>query len=304
MWASWPHACITPGFCEGEAQAGPLLDGQCVVAARRATVAPAEGPRIRATTPWCATPVLTSSMPILRSLRPRPGPCAPRGSPAPGGRGSRAARRPRPGARRSAAARISRPEWRAQRLRVRRARTDEDRSVASGGEDGRAIIRTRSSRSAGGEASAATARPKLPEPETPDPDAHPSSRTSCPDGRTHAADLPVLPFREHDLQPGRALARAEHLDTHRPRAGAVVERQALAQRTQRLGVGHPGDPRVVGLGHVLLGRRQPLAEAVVVGEDQQPGAVAVEPAHREHPARHPARATSYTVGRPPGPRGW
>ncbi len=118
---------------------------------------------------------------------------------------------------------------------------------------------TRARRAAGhlrGRQLAPLARGQRAELEAADPHAHELEHLVADRG-AHAPHLAVLALGEHDLEPGRAWlaarrARDDRAPSGRPRrARAVVERQALAQRAQRLGVGNARDARVVGLRHVL-----------------------------------------------------
>ena len=235
------------------------------------------------------------------AARPRGGPCAPRGCRARGARAGRGARPPRP-ARAAPRRRGSRASGRRRDRGGPRARRRGEREPAAASRAS-VVVEGYDTR----EEAPHLLRPELPplarrqlaEVEPPDAHAH-ELDDLVPDRRAHPPDLAVLALGEDDLEPGRALALPDDAaggatargpeDPHlrRPRHRAVVERQALPQRAERLAVGNARDARVVGLRDVVLGGREALAEAVVVRQDEEPRGVAVEPADREDPAAHVA----------------
>ena len=122
-------------------------------------------------------------------------------------------------------------------------------------------------------------------------------RTSRPTGWPTASHM----RRTCRLRPSWMTIRSTPGPTTPTGAGAVrpvVELDPLAQPPHAPAVRH-----ALHLGQVLLlhpegGMGQALGQLAVVGEDQQPLAVGVEPAHREHPGLGGTSAT--TVGRPWG----
>ena len=64
---SCPQACITPGFCEAKGRPVCSTMGKRVHVGPQGDGGPLRRPRIRATTPWWATPVFSSSTPIARN---------------------------------------------------------------------------------------------------------------------------------------------------------------------------------------------------------------------------------------------
>ncbi len=85
----------------------------------------------------------------------------------------------------------------------------------------------------------------------------------------------------------------------RRRGAAVLELDAVAQplaAPRALGR-PPPTPGAVGLRHLEARVRQQVRELAVVGQQDQPGAVGVEPPDRIEPARRRRRAAT-TVGRP------
>ena len=118
------------------------------------------------------------------------------------------------------------------------------------------------------------------------------------DGRAHAAHLAVLALGEDDLQPA-AVRAPDPSGAHLRRPGVAIRRRghALAQRAQSLHVRHAAHARVVRLRHVVTGIGEPMAQAVVVGEDEEAGGVAVEAPDREHPLADVAEEVVHS--RPP-----
>jgi hypothetical protein len=117
------------------------------------------------------------------------------------------------------------------------------------------------------------------------------------DRRGHAADLAVAAFADRDAQPaiGDARADADRRDA-RPEigrgdpfdvggaGGAVLQHDALPQPVERGLVGLALDLHEIGLGQLELRIRDPRLEATVVGQQQQPFAVPIQPPRRIDPA--------------------
>lgn len=117
------------------------------------------------------------------------------------------------------------------------------------------------------------------------------------DGRGHVADLPLLARVQHDPQPRRGDG-GPVADGDAPRGQGGFGRQELdlgrgqqrpfddharPQRGQRLGRGHVLHLHQVGLGQLVPGVGEPVDQVAVVGEQQQPLAVVIQPAGRVDP---------------------
>ena len=99
------------------------------------------------------------------------------------------------------------------------------------------------------------------------------------DGLEHPPHLALAALVDGDLD---AVGRESlHARGCRP---PVVELDALAQRPQRV-VAHGRAPHlgVVGARDLERGVREPVRERAVVGQQDEPGGVGVEPAHRVQP---------------------
>lgn len=113
----------------------------------------------------------------------------------------------------------------------------------------------------------------------------------------HAADLAVAAFADGYLQPAIGDARADPDRRHaRPEVGrvdpldvgagrAVLQHDALSQPVERGGIGIALDLHEIGFRQLELRVRDPRLETTVVGQQQQPFAIAVEPPRRID-ARH------------------
>ena len=113
----------------------------------------------------------------------------------------------------------------------------------------------------------------------------------------HAADLAVAAFADRYLQPAIGDARADPDRRHaRPEVGggdpldvgagrAILQQDAAPQPIERVLAGIALDLHEIGLGQLELRVRDPRLEATVVGQQQQPFAIAVEPPRRID-ARH------------------
>lgn len=112
-------------------------------------------------------------------------------------------------------------------------------------------------------------------------------------GRRHPAYLPVSPFPDRQLEPavGHALAESYRriagpkggsgnaLDLGRP-GQAVFQMDALPQRHETRLFGIAFDLHEIGLQHLELGISDPRLQSAVVGEQEQPLAIEIEPPRR------------------------
>jgi len=109
----------------------------------------------------------------------------------------------------------------------------------------------------------------------------------------HPADLAVAAFADRDPQPAIGDARADADRGHaRPEigcgdpfdlggaGGAVLQHDAVAQGIERGLARLALDVHEIGLGQLELRIRDPRLEATVVGQQQQPLAVPIEPPRR------------------------
>src|SRR5262249_14909892 len=95
----------------------------------------------------------------------------------------------------------------------------------------------------------------------------------------HAPDLAVLALIEDDLQPGAVTLRLEALDTRRLNASAA-QPDTFEQLAQVFRRGMAGHLDLIRLRHAEPGVREAVGQVAIVGEQQQPLAGLVEPAHR------------------------
>jgi hypothetical protein len=96
------------------------------------------------------------------------------------------------------------------------------------------------------------------------------------DGLQHPPHLPLAALVDGDLDP----IRGQPLDPRRGGA-AIVELDAVAQGLQRvLPHGRAPDLGVVGARDLEARMREPVRERAVVGEQDQPGGIGVEPPDR------------------------
>ena len=107
-------------------------------------------------------------------------------------------------------------------------------------------------------------------------------------GLEHPAHQPVVPLVHRDGQVGLPLEPrvvGQKFHVRRSRAVAVVQRQAAFQPPQRLLGQLPAHPRDVQLFHLARGMRDALHQLPVVGQDQQPLGLVIEPPHGIDPLR-------------------
>ena len=105
-----------------------------------------------------------------------------------------------------------------------------------------------------------------------------------PDGGQHPAHLPVAALVDGQLDLAHPAAvhvlfAAQQADVLGGAGQAVVEHDPLPQTRQRVGVGDALYLRPVGLGDVVARVGQLEQEVAVVGQEDQPLAVGVQPAH-------------------------
>ena len=115
-----------------------------------------------------------------------------------------------------------------------------------------------------------------------------------PDRIAHAPHLPVAAFVDRDLDLPAPETRA-------PAPGAVSPSSSSTPLRSRssaaASTGPAAELRAIGLGHLEAGVRQPVGELAVVGHQDQPAAVGVEPADRIEP--QPARGQQLEDRRAP-----
>lgn len=112
------------------------------------------------------------------------------------------------------------------------------------------------------------------------------------DGCRHVADLALFAFSQHNAQPGGGDGRpvadgdaarrqvwlaAEQLDLCRGHR-LPLHRHPRPQRDQRLGRGHVLHLYQISFGQFEAGMGQPVRKVTVVGQQQQPLAVLIQPA--------------------------
>jgi D-alanyl-D-alanine dipeptidase len=99
--------------------------------------------------------------------------------------------------------------------------------------------------------------------------------------RHHAPDLAIAAFMQADGQPGVvALARIQ-AGVDRPVSHAL-DRDALGQRRQRALVRHAVHPHAIAADPAVRRQLQFPGQRAVVGQQQQPLAVQVEPPDADH----------------------
>lgn len=104
-----------------------------------------------------------------------------------------------------------------------------------------------------------------------------------PDLREHLPDLMFAPLVNDDLEPGVRPLWPE--DLHRSGAGvATVDRHAAPPEGVERALGWPSlDQRVVFLVDPVAGVRDPIGQFAIVGQEEQPLAIHVEPSNGEDP---------------------
>src|SRR5256885_12298097 len=113
----------------------------------------------------------------------------------------------------------------------------------------------------------------------------PQPQHLVPHHMEHAAHLAMTAFSDHQAQLGPtrlaiAVRRAKALDLSRS-GDPIAQLDALAQRLQRAGGGQAGHQHLVFLGDLVARVSEAICEVAIVGEEEQAGAVGIEPANRE-----------------------
>lgn len=103
--------------------------------------------------------------------------------------------------------------------------------------------------------------------------------------RQHPANQVVPTLAHFQLKPGRAVFLPQLGHPGRP-GRPVGEVHALAKPFERLVSDRPLDPGPVYFRHSEPGMRQPVGEFTIIGQEQEPLAVPVQPADGIHPLFH------------------
>ena len=109
-----------------------------------------------------------------------------------------------------------------------------------------------------------------------------------PDSVEHSANLPVSAFVENDLQNPRPfflplLPRHESYASRSRLSRLAVEQEAALQPLDRIGRGRSAHRHDVGFSQCLARVRHGLHKRAVVGKQDEPFAVGVEPSDRHEP---------------------
>lgn len=107
-----------------------------------------------------------------------------------------------------------------------------------------------------------------------------------PGGLAEAMNLTVLPLLEHDLEPRLVAVEAQAPHLRRAR-GAAVYLDALLPAVEVFVLDEATDLRDVHLGRGLARMQQAVRELAVVGQEQGPARVEVEPPDGDDARRHP-----------------
>ncbi len=102
-----------------------------------------------------------------------------------------------------------------------------------------------------------------------------------PDRFQHPAHLPFAALVQRDLQHGAILAREEHPHL-RGRGHPLLQSDPGAQPLQRLFTGNALDVRLINLRHPMPGMGEQLRQLPIIGDDQRPFRILIEPAHWMH----------------------
>lgn len=104
----------------------------------------------------------------------------------------------------------------------------------------------------------------------------------APDGVNHAPHLAIPALRQGDLEEGVLRTVAQPLDDSRT-GGAVTEGHTAPEEIQLVIVQESGRFHLIRLGDFMYRVCKPFGELRVVGKNQQPARVQVQPAHGKHP---------------------
>lgn len=125
---------------------------------------------------------------------------------------------------------------------------------------------------------------KPPQPDITDGDALQALNLVSHSGE-HLPNLPVLPLMNGDFNHRRARILFDYADlSRRSDESADVDASAeLRQTSIGKNAGNRGD---VGFAHLMLRMRQSVGQFTVVGHDQKPRRVVIQPADRKQPLRN------------------
>ena len=101
------------------------------------------------------------------------------------------------------------------------------------------------------------------------------------DGVTHLSDFVVASLAQGDFDPGLALAAADGAEIGRSAQAAVSQTHAVFQFGQHARPTRAGQLGMVGPGDLIARMQQAGGQLAVIGQQQQPGRVIVEPTDRK-----------------------
>ena len=118
-----------------------------------------------------------------------------------------------------------------------------------------------------------------------------------PNGFAHTADLTIAPLVDRDLEKGMLWLTLQQLNLRWLRR-TVFEHDPAAQRLKRTLANLSAHQSAIGLWHMMARMDERISQLPIVGEEQKPRGVLIEPADREQP-REAFVGTSSETQRPP-----
>ena len=106
------------------------------------------------------------------------------------------------------------------------------------------------------------------------------------DGVTHLSDFVVASLAQGQLDPGLTLVAADGAEIGRPAQAAVGQTHAMFQFGQHAWPARAGQLGMVGPGDLIARMQQAGGQLAVIGQQQQPGRVIVEPTDRKDALAH------------------
>ena len=109
-----------------------------------------------------------------------------------------------------------------------------------------------------------------------------------PHGLQHPLDLVGAPLGDRQFDPGILLGLPDFPDLSRARE-AIFQPDARFQRPDLRVIEDPAHLHQIGLRDVIAGMQEPLRQRPIVGEQEQPLGIVIQPAHRNDARLDPAQ---------------